>query len=558
MSAGIWGRSDSGASANVELIFRQYFGSGGSATVETIVDTFTLGTSWEAHEIENYVVPSVLGKTIGAGNRIEVGLRMPLNAISKIQIVNIQKNLGDVLYDFNYVSSVEEDNRKKAFQLPDIDTFDEEVGSTTYGYPVVADELDWTHRDETGLVEPWFLGDQPPYTLPMKGDAHTRRATIPGTPVLYNRLYQKWENDSRIGNGNAFGYGPDGFSPLVYSSTAILTNTNPGSVTAWSDGAPATGFAFTTLQADGTKGFTVLFEEALDSGSTFRKRFDQLKTTNTANGNVTDIAAGTSGFTVSVAQQGTAGLPEISLITFLAGAGLAGKYFTIDSVATPYYVWYKVDGVGADPAVGGRTGILVEVLSTDDVNYVAARTKDALSGQEITKIVCNAASTLSGGEYFNLYSVSTPFYAWYRIDGAGSDPAPGGKSAIRIDLNGSDTAAQVATKTAKAVSSYYFVIPDIRGYFLRVWNNGAARDADAALRWGYGDYQLHGDEVGSYQESLVKSHNHNVVNVIQRTGNTEYQRVGGFDGTEVTKTSTDTGGDETRSTNVYLNYVIRY
>ena len=101
--------------------------------------------------------------------------------------------------------------------------------------------------------------------------------------------------------------------------------------------------------------------------------------TNNANGNVTDTAAGTSGFTVSVTQQGTAGLPEISQVTPTIAAVLSGgEYFTFDDGTTSYYVWFTLDGAGADPTPGG-TGIQVDLASGDTQATVAQKIKDALS-----------------------------------------------------------------------------------------------------------------------------------------------------------------------------------
>jgi hypothetical protein len=68
-------------------------------------------------------------------------------------------------------------------------------------------------------------------------------------------------------------------------------------------------------------------------------------------------------------------LQQLTKATFPAGALLSGgQHFLINSAedATLYYVWVQVDGIGIDPAVIGRTGILVNVASTDSSSQVAA------------------------------------------------------------------------------------------------------------------------------------------------------------------------------------------
>ncbi len=66
-------------------------------------------------------------------------------------------------------------------------------------------------------------------------------------------------------------------------------------------------------------------------------------------------------------------LPAASLIS-------GGQRFHLGSAndLTLYYVWYKVNGVGVDPAPIGRTGILVNISSTDTAAQVATATAAAV------------------------------------------------------------------------------------------------------------------------------------------------------------------------------------
>lgn len=477
-SHGWYVRSETGSATTLQLVIRQNFGAGGSAVVETILNTFTVTTSWTQITLENYTIPSVAGKTIGSGgdDRVEYCLRMPLNQTCIIGMVNGQMNLSNVLYDFNYTSAEEENIRKKAYEFPDPTPDD-------YGYQLVWNGTEYAYRNDTGKIEEWILGAQPAYTLVLSGTTYSRLAVIPNTPITYNRLYQAWDNDPDLQNGNAFGYGSDGFFPTLYSNTAIFTNTNSGTVTDWVDF--NTGFTITTIQQSGTKGFISQFKPHNQLWY-----LDTLRVTNTANGNVTDTADVDTGFTFVKVQDGSGSQPEITDITTFAASTLSGgEHFLIDAVATPYYVWYKVDGVGADPAVGGKTGIKVEVLSTD-------------------------------------------------------------------------TNAEVAQKTSKAISSYYFEVPDWRAYQLRMWANGSSLDPDRAVRVGQSGNIISGDHVGTIQPDEFRSHNHPTDppasgNLYMRRTTINPGFAAGGVGSQVNQVEPE-GGNETRDLNAYVLMTVKY
>lgn len=53
----------------------------------------------------------------------------------------------------------------------------------------------------------------------------------------------------------------------------------------------------------------------------------------------------------------------------------------------------------------------------------------------------------------------------------------------------------------------YFVLPDLRGQFVRGWDHGRGKDPDTALRAG-------GDHVGSSQADIMKKHSHPLGGVV--------------------------------------------
>jgi len=72
--------------------------------------------------------------------------------------------------------------------------------------------------------------------------------------------------------------------------------------------------------------------------------------------------------------------PEVTLVTCVAdvASDLAAKYFKVNSPTVNYYVWYKVSGSGADPAVAAHTGIEVDIVTGNSATLVATATAAAI------------------------------------------------------------------------------------------------------------------------------------------------------------------------------------
>lgn len=100
----------------------------------------------------------------------------------------------------------------------------------------------------------------------------------------------------------------------------------------------------------------------------------------------TDVAKdGTSGFAFSVITQGQGEKVSQEIDTFTTVAdvagSLAGKYFTINTAFNlqQNYVWFKVNGVGIDPAPANKVGILVNLTTNDSASTVATKIADVLN-----------------------------------------------------------------------------------------------------------------------------------------------------------------------------------
>lgn len=107
----------------------------------------------------------------------------------------------------------------------------------------------------------------------------------------------------------------------------------------------------------------------------------------------------------------------------------------------------------------------------------------------------------------------------------------------------------------------HFKTPDTRGRFLRVWDNGAGVDPDSNNRSDRGD-GVTGDNIGTLQSDEIRSHTHDV---LAESGYTQLQN-----GTNehirfwtqsayLNNTNTlNTGGAETRATNIYVCLIMKY
>lgn len=101
-------------------------------------------------------------------------------------------------------------------------------------------------------------------------------------------------------------------------------------------------------------------------------------------------------------------------------------------------------------------------------------------------------------------------------------------------------------------SGLNFNVPDLRGEFIRGWDNTAGNDPDAAGRTDRGDGTT-GDNVGTKQDDEYESHRHSDIG--QALGDADGSPGGqGFNGSHNTGFA---GGNETRPRNVYMHYCIK-
>jgi len=87
-----------------QISIDQNFGSGGSTTVTTTLATsVSVTTSWVRYSY-SVAIPSITGKTVGAGNYLGIEVRMPLNATFTLDFSQMQLEAGSKATPFQTAS----------------------------------------------------------------------------------------------------------------------------------------------------------------------------------------------------------------------------------------------------------------------------------------------------------------------------------------------------------------------------------------------------------------------------------------------------------------------
>lgn len=134
-----------------------------------------------------------------------------------------------------------------------------------------------------------------------------------------------------------------------------------------------------------------------------------------------------------------------------------------------------------------------------------------------------------------------------------------GASKLRAGSTGYPVLYSVIGTKYGTVNSSSFTLPDLRGQFIRGWDNGAGVDPDAASRTALNFGGATGDSIGTEQADAFEAHTHTV----GRTSGVPSAPDEVADGTNQDNApNTDmvtgsTGGNETRPTNVTVNFIIR-
>ncbi|MDO5970013.1 hypothetical protein Q4Q35_09340 [Flavivirga aquimarina] len=102
------------------------------------------------------------------------------------------------------------------------------------------------------------------------------------------------------------------------------------------------------------------------------------------------------------------------------------------------------------------------------------------------------------------------------------------------------------------------LLPDMRGYFSRAWDNGAKIDPDAANRTALGEGTVKGDNVGTVEEDEFKEHTHQLL--FDTSGQIPAGTAASLASINkaVTSDTEKTGGAETRGKNISELYTMKW
>lgn len=94
-----------------------------------------------------------------------------------------------------------------------------------------------------------------------------------------------------------------------------------------------------------------------------------------------DPGAGTDfGLRLTLPASIAGNIAEVRKVTTVAdvAGSLNSKYWLLDSPTTDYYVWYNINALGVDPAIPGRTGVMIAGATNASANTLATATRAAV------------------------------------------------------------------------------------------------------------------------------------------------------------------------------------
>jgi hypothetical protein len=543
--------SNAGSDLAVELNVVKHYGDGGSPDEVISISNLVISNSYSTfNSLINF--PSNEGKTLGENSYIAIEIWLPTSYLFDASFTDFVLTPGNVsITQFPVTPTFSVESRSVAGFLPVMNPDGSDLylpilstrEGLTYDYSIIGKVFSCTYPDP-GIGE--LLCDASQY----KSDEYSSD----GIPYfrLRNSLWIEDIHCPRYGTGVNYLTGVRyGASSSWVGGDFLIRNNKLGVVSDTVDGAVPTGFIFDTVHAGSSTGYYVI---------SYKIAPTIFYIENTELGDGTS-GAGTSGFTCSQVEEGNGTIiVNIESITTIAATGLAGKYFTFNSRHLgndeAYYVWFKVDGAGSDPSVGGRTAILVKLKSTDTADIVAEKVSESLNGFQVSIVSPTLPTVIPVGSYFLMYATSGEYYVWYQIDGVGVDPKVSNAIGVKVSLSSTDTIMYVGDYTQWCMNRLYFAVPDFRGMILR-GQGGSINgwDPDALTRYSMVP-GLTGDLIGTYENDQNIQHLHSYIESLTPnagsvgTVNSSYG--------DANRNTSLTGGKQANPVNISVNYVIKY
>tara|TARA_R100000458_G_C8247673_1_gene225214 strand:+ start:40 stop:798 length:759 start_codon:yes stop_codon:yes gene_type:complete len=228
------------------------------------------------------------------------------------------------------------------------------------------------------------------------------------------------------------------------------------------------------------------------------------------------------------------GSPEAGQFYYNTGTGTDAEGFWIyasaDGTSTGTKAWRHISPT--NNASNFTTGMLGSAFGGVPVGTVLTYVRgDSSDSLPTGYLLCDGAS-ISQSTYSALYAVT--------------------------GLNFGD-----GTTGTGAAGTGNFNLPDFRGFFLRgrVYSSTgteAGRDPDCLSRTNLLTGGATALNLGSYQDQQFKAHNHTTT-AVRLTGSSQNMpNSTGPQINSIAQTSTDTGGNETRPKNIYVEYIIKH
>jgi len=358
---------------------------------------------------------------------------------------------------------------------------------------------------------------------------------------LWTKIFDLADYLPLYGTGNSFG------TVYTYANPTNqfrLTTNKAGLQTATANGATSPTFTIATSKAGTTAYDYFAYPNAMNT-----VLICYCKTA----GVITGLSAGTSG--LSLAEEVNAPGASYEFTVEISSLPAAGTYFTFRNTATNYYMWFTINGAGADPAPGG-TGILCPLLSTYTIQEAIGVMRDVIAGCNVTQITTVAGSAIPAGAWFTFYTNGVQNAVWYKKAGAGTAPAGAFTRVIQVDIDGTETAAQIVTKTKIAINGYQYAVPNLNGAFLRGVDLGSLDTlGDQSSLAKYSLLSQYIEDIGSYQTYANLQHAHGSNEGFETVGTSGTTVNVGADAAGITGYS---GQSEPRPFNFSVQWVIKY
>lgn len=540
----------------VEIFATQFFGSGGGPSASVITTLATVTPTIVASQYTGTVtLPSLTGKTIGTtgDDALYVTFRMPLNSDANLEMTDFYFKRGAVSLTYPYQSYEEVDATLKGLALPDAEPttyfpnpFIPFAGNTEQAYDVIT-----LIPNDGLLIQAWYppvpIGTTQLWPSDIIPDGYLAAA---GQTLIRAGKYQRlFDVPFSVGSfGTAYGSVADTIESVYpWSSNTdqfYIYNT-------------VAGFPQTTWSA-GNSGFTFV---QVSNG--FLPEYVQLGFVSTISYVVlnTHLGAGavgsSSGVLVAIVDPGSPSTAfEWQFTAVAPGSIIAGGVITyLTGTGNPsLYIYFVKDGIGTDPMIPGFTGRPCNIESTMTIENVARAIAESVGQFESAYMTTLPAAALFPGAYFVIATPTATFQFYYQIDGSLTLPAIIVGQLVPIAILSSDTATDVALKTAAVFDPLQWVMPNWSGYFPRFTDVAGGADPDAASRTNRGDGTT-GNHPGTYQNAQCGLP---VAGTLLAAGTgLSTEAYGSGTPTADVLYAADTGS-ETRPINVYFTAIVKY